>query len=103
MGPYYMLNTYSGVVENKLPILNVILPKWYLRDNPSLRSTLYDNENALVTAMDLHETWRHMLDISHKPTPVSKGKSLFSEIPNRTCQEAQIEDSFCACNKGQNL
>lgn len=55
-------NTYQGMVEERLPMLNFILPKWFNDMYPTAVANLKKNVMHLTTPFDLHET---LLDLVH--------------------------------------
>lgn len=95
-------NTYIGRIEERMPLLQIAVPR-KLRDRyPSLMKNIQDNTKRLTTHFDFHET---LLDImnshfdSNARIPESaRGISLFSSIPeSRSCAQAGVPEHYCAC------
>ena len=99
-----------GVMENNLPFLFLLLPKWFKEQFPQLAANAKLNAQRLVSTFDIHKTLEHLL---HLQTNASQwrndfldyhGKktqesfSLLTEIPlTRTCNQSGIPDIFCSC------
>ncbi|KAL1490470.1 hypothetical protein ABEB36_013158 [Hypothenemus hampei] len=97
-------NTYQGLLEERLPFVFLSLPAWFKSQYSQAMRNLKKNARRLTTPFDLHETLKNFLDLdrtfSNKPKNISRSYSLLTEIPkNRTCQEAQIESHWCACQE----
>jgi Protein of unknown function (DUF229) len=98
MGPF--LQTGQGQIEYKLPALYITLPKWVLKNYPDIDKYLTENQKKLATHWDLHHTLKHLMTYPDRPQeliPVAT-YSLFSYIPDRSCQTAGIPSEFCVCN-----
>eukprot|EP01012_Entosiphon_sulcatum_P023624 TRINITY_DN28717_c0_g3_i1.p1 TRINITY_DN28717_c0_g3~~TRINITY_DN28717_c0_g3_i1.p1 ORF type:complete len:692 (+),score=85.36 TRINITY_DN28717_c0_g3_i1:24-2078(+) len=108
MGPYFM--TVPGRLEQKLPLLQLLVPTAMLERYPELNDTLQHNSQSLITAWDLYATLRQL---AVYPRPADRGtpdyprgpkwaKSLLAEkVPyNRTCAEAHIPAHRCICTDG---
>eukprot|EP01104_Vermistella_antarctica_P007793 TRINITY_DN1917_c0_g2_i1.p1 TRINITY_DN1917_c0_g2~~TRINITY_DN1917_c0_g2_i1.p1 ORF type:complete len:481 (+),score=100.37 TRINITY_DN1917_c0_g2_i1:41-1444(+) len=54
-GKYYR-SFMAGRQEHSLPMLNVILPKWYARRYPKRALNMWQNQQRLVTAFNVFET-----------------------------------------------
>lgn len=94
--------TQPGKLEERLPFLALIPPPWFRHRFPKSERNLRINQNRLVTAFDLHETLKQLLDFGiedgGKGTLDKRGISLFKEVPaNRTCEDAEIKPHFCSC------
>lgn len=59
MGPYYMSGG-MGEFEQKLPLLTMVFPTWFLDKYPQFRQELLANEQQLVSHYDTHWTFRHL-------------------------------------------
>lgn len=59
MGPYYMSGG-MGEFEQKLPMLAMVFPNWFLTKYPEFRTELLANEQNLVSHYDTHWTFRHL-------------------------------------------
>jgi len=74
MGPYYMSGG-MGQFEQKLPMLSMVFPNWFLEKYPSFRTELLGNQQLLVSHYDTHWTFRHLStlpefggsSLNHKP------------------------------------
>lgn len=94
--------TQPGKLEERLPFLALIPPPWFRDRFPKSERNLRINRNRLVTAFDLHETLKQLLDFGDvdggEGSLKKRGISLFKEIPaTRTCQHADIKPHFCSC------
>lgn len=94
-----MRATMQGKLEERLPYMSILLPKWVKDKRPELYANLMKNYDRLTTPFDIHETLRSVVD--HRPhqlTARQKGISLFNEIPKtRTCAEAGVDLHWCSC------
>lgn len=104
MGLWFMLGTYAAISENRLALLNVLIPNGFLGRYPQVRNELENSAQTLVTPLDLFETFKHIVRFPDDPIEPPRKKnvrSLFSHIPeNRNCSDANIEEYVCIC-KGQ--
>ncbi|GIX91787.1 hypothetical protein CEXT_330881 [Caerostris extrusa] len=93
--------TYVGKFEERLPLMYIHLPKWFLDQHPVIVKNLKTNQDRLMTLFDIHATMFHLLDLTktrEERAAFSQGTSLFEEIsPNRTCPEAYIMTHWCPC------
>lgn len=103
-------NTAVGRIEERMPLLSLVVPEHIKRRYPNLEQTLKENENRLTSPFDLHETYIDILnnkyeqfdEINKRPFP--RGISLFRKIPKeRTCADAAIAEHFCACYTANNM
>ncbi|GBL97185.1 hypothetical protein AVEN_144621-1 [Araneus ventricosus] len=96
-------HTYVGKFEERLPLMYIHVPKWFLDQYPEIAKNLQINQDRLMTLFDIHATMLHQLDLSKTQTERSKrtlGRSLFEEIsPNRTCDDAYIQTHWCPCQE----
>jgi len=92
--------TQLGLLENKLPLLNMVLPKrvW---SSSNTHKALKENRFRLLTAYDMHATLMNLLDY---PAPAARasyhrGTSLLTPLSDcRTCEEAHIKRAdMCTC------
>ncbi|KAH3760925.1 DUF229 domain-containing protein [Pelomyxa schiedti] len=113
MGPLFVLGLESADLENKLPVLIALLPQSFVHSNRRLEETLFSNEQALITAFDVHSTLSDFSlpeqEDSHPPNRpttslaadaygTEQSSSLFRHIPaSRTCDTAGIPQQFCKC------
>ncbi|XP_013781321.1 uncharacterized protein LOC106465633 [Limulus polyphemus] len=97
---------YIGKLEERMPFIFLMLPRWFLLKYPQISKNIYKNQRRLTTPFDLHATLVHLLKLTndvergpHVPFSTDKGISLFDEIPvNRTCNTAFILPHWCTCN-----
>ncbi|ESO93710.1 hypothetical protein LOTGIDRAFT_93092, partial [Lottia gigantea] len=94
--------TYIGKLEERLPMVYVIFPKWFSKKYPEIHSNLVKNMNRLTTPFDIYETLKDILYFRGRPTGFvdvkQRGISLFEEIPkSRTCDHAGILPHWCVC------
>jgi len=99
----------QGRIEGKLPALFFVAPDWFRHKYSSAMRNLRDNQNRLLTTLDIHATLLDLADLSQIEDEViaarsnnikteEKGISLFLPLPdNRSCQEASIPEEFCSC------
>lgn len=102
-------STLQGKYEERLPFFSVMLPKWFKTRYPNAYKSLKSNaENTLLTPFDIHATLEQILnhlnekqeDTPVKHTKMTRGMSLFSEIPvERSCSDAEITAHWCACSE----
>ena len=95
------IDWFLGMLEERLPMNNLIVPKWFTKEYPHWVENLNKNKNKLVTAFDIHKTWLHMFATQTGAiVEKKKGQSLFDEVPaNRTCDDASIPLHLCGCSK----
>lgn len=96
--------TDQGWLEDRMPFMFLLFPKWFQEQNQLLMDNLKENDNRLSTFFDVYETLKDILNfdsnaiLKRKITPNQRGISLFNEIPlNRSCLSAQIPFEYCAC------
>lgn len=96
-------STFQGQMEERLPFLTVLLPRWYQKARPAAFLNLQRNTRSLTTPFDLHETLKDLLEpfaAGAATSALSRGYSLFGRIPsNRTCEDAAIPSHFCTCQQ----
>jgi hypothetical protein len=121
MSPYKYWST-CGDIECSFPFLFVILPPSFVQQHPLEAAAIQANQQALVTAFDLFTTLQHLFDLLGGPRvpfqdianssaservanmravvdlAPGNSKSLFDEIPTRTCSEVGIPSKFCRCD-----
>ncbi|KAH9281216.1 hypothetical protein ECG_06228 [Echinococcus granulosus] len=86
----------QGKLEERLPMLAIILPRKFARDWPEAISTLQSNANRLCSPFDVHATLRHIL--THSTNQSVRGHSLFAPLPwQRTCSCAGVARHWCTC------
>jgi len=103
-------DTYQGSLEDKLPMLNFIIPQWFQNMYPGAMENLNKNTNRLTTPYDLHETLLEFIDMKQldddsiarrmKTNENKRGTSLFLEISeNKNCETAGIPKNYCTCHE----
>lgn len=98
--------TYIGKLEERLPFLFLVLPKWFREKYPKISHNLKKNERRLITPFDIYETLKHVLFfgkyIPQKQKINSRGTSLFEEVSSeRTCSDVGILPHWCTCAKDE--
>lgn len=94
-----IVETVIGRVEERMPFVSLIVPKRLLRAAPALEDNLLANERRLTTWIDLHETFKDLLNVDKLLAQVNgrsrshherRGYSLWRQkVPlERTCKEA---------------
>ena len=96
-----MRNTYVGKVEERLPFLYIVFPKWFHKKYPKLSKNLRTNSRRLTTPFDIYETLSDILHfdgVEKRASVTSRGISLLREIPpERNCAHAAIMPHWCLC------
>ncbi|XP_017790924.1 PREDICTED: uncharacterized protein LOC108573070 isoform X2 [Habropoda laboriosa] len=105
--------TYQGRMEDSLPFVFIVLPRWWKEKYQVAWANLRRNTRSLTTAFDLHETLLDMLNSQNleesrlksrsKSMPrdenLPRGISWFLPIPDyRTCNMAGIASHWCMCH-----
>ncbi|XP_077518259.1 uncharacterized protein LOC144128602 [Amblyomma americanum] len=106
--------THSGMFEDRLPALFISFPPTFRRHHPDIMRTIHINARRLTTPFDLHTTLASLVNFDGKPRPLDlddypehlhgavldRAINLFREVPqNRTCEEAFIDEQWCACRE----
>ena len=102
--------TYTGRLENNMPLLMIHVPDVLLQKHCDLKQAMTYNTDKLLSAYDIHETIMAVINKRFEGEE-SKHKlikhigshhvqrSLFSKLPKlRTCTDAGIPDQFCTCD-----
>lgn len=121
----FIRRTKVGTIEDRMPMVTVILPEWVNAKYPSWKESLIENRVRLTSTYDIYATFRHVLstlDGEKKSTNIeqqmlnniqyenvknhfataSKGLSLFEPVPLvRSCRDAGVAQWLCVCNEGQ--
>lgn len=93
-------NTYIGKLEERLPLLDVIIPKRFAKGRIEEMHNLMTNTNRLTTPFDIYEFLLHLLYLDDYKLSPTYGISLMNTIPlNRTCQSAMISSHWCTCTE----
>lgn len=96
--------TYIGQFEERMPFMNLYVPKWFLNKYKVFEQNLNANKKQLTTPFDIHATLLHLASITSGNDDLAdipkRGVSLFKEVPpNRTCTTASISPHWCPCQK----
>ena len=92
--------TLQGKLEERLPFLSIVLPEWFKTKYKDLTRNLKRNTHRIISPLDLHATFMHILKYPHNPSRSDQtmGVSLFQKMPRtRECQDASIPEHFCPC------
>lgn len=99
--------TFQGHLEERLPMLWFVLPKWFEKRYQSAVQNLRRNVDKLTTPFDLYETLNDLAnltrientEIAHRSTLHARQASLFLRLSvNRTCSDAGIPIHYCTCH-----
>lgn len=78
----------QGSLEERLPWLSIVLPKWFSKEYPDLATNLKNNQDVVTSPFDVHATLQHLL-LFPKTDTNHKTQSLLTRIdPTRTCSQA---------------
>ena len=101
-------NTPIGRIEDKMPMVTIVIPDHIKKKYPHLHENMVANQNRLTTPYDIYET---LSDILHEKfnkeettesNTLPRGISLFSPIPeDRSCYDAGISEIYCPCFCGR--
>lgn len=121
----FIRRTKVGTIEDRMPMVTVILPEWVSMKYPSWKRSLRDNRMRLTSTYDIYATFRHVLSTlnrRNKSTDIeqqtlnniqdknvrnhfaapSVGLSLFEPISLvRDCDGAGVAQWLCVCHEGQ--
>ncbi|KOX67951.1 hypothetical protein WN51_07931 [Melipona quadrifasciata] len=110
--------TYQGRMEDSLPFVFIVLPRWWREKYQIAWANFRRNTRSLTTAFDLHET---LIDMLHsesleesrlkarfkampKNDNLPRGISWFLPIPDyRTCSMAGIASHWCMCHNSYDV
>ena len=95
-------SSYVGAYETRLPMMYLILPKWFSTKYPNAYDNLKINTHRLTNFYDIHQTLHDVAQNEfpryHPKTVFKYGTSLFGPVSEtRNCPEAGIEPHWCAC------
>jgi hypothetical protein len=95
--------TKPGKLEERMPMNKVILPTEFLKNKPYFASSLYQNQQRLVTPYDYHATFEHIIAIAngkpYSPTMPYQESIFIEHSPKRACAGANVNDHHCICYK----
>lgn len=90
--------TMQGKLEERLPLMSLTFPKWFLEQHPDLIHNLKENSNIVTSPFDLYATFKHILSYPQSPVNFTRGESLLSNINrSRDCEEAGVAEHYCPC------
>ncbi|XP_012938247.1 uncharacterized protein LOC101852177 [Aplysia californica] len=98
--------TDQGKLEERLPYFAVRFPPWVHQKHPEIVDNFRHNAQMLTTPFDVHETLREVANFTGTgPADVTKrAVSLFKRIPDtRLCENAEVDDHWCACLSWQEI
>ena len=88
----------QGKLEERLPLYSMVVPPWFPSRYPDVFKIMQTNTARLTTWFDVHATFRHILNFPTPPADMSRGISLFTEVPaTRTGKDAGIHNYWCPC------
>lgn len=88
----------QGKLEERLPLYSMAVPSWFPSRYPDVYRIMKTNTARLTSWFDVHATFRHILNFPTPPANMSRGISLFTEVPaTRTCKDAGIANHWCPC------
>jgi len=104
--PYFEHSRF-GKLEHKQPFLFFTMPSEILKKAPKLKYHLIENQNQIITSLDIYRTLVHLptyheshKSLNRKEDFQSGGYSLFGHIPSRNCEDAGISEELCMCEDG---
>ncbi|XP_068624318.1 uncharacterized protein [Battus philenor] len=103
--------TYQGKIEERLPLMAIILPEKLKKNRPNALAALRNNSRVLTTPFDIHTTIVDAMGLKHLANDyvvpganMTRGMSLLEPIPqNRTCGQAAVLSHWCVCTKWYNV
>ncbi|XP_026744249.1 uncharacterized protein LOC113505644 isoform X2 [Trichoplusia ni] len=103
--------TYQGKLEERLPLMAIMLPDRLKALRPGVEEALARNRDVLTTPFDIHTTLLDVLGLKKRSSKhkipgsdLRRALSLLEPIPeSRSCAEAGIMPHWCACTKWFNV
>lgn len=97
--------TYQGKIEERLPLMAIVLPDKLKKARPDVETFLWNNADVLTTPFDIHTTILDVVGLSHLSSTyivpgsdLPRGMSLLKPIPqSRSCSEADVLTHWCVC------
>ncbi|CAH0403710.1 unnamed protein product [Chilo suppressalis] len=104
-------STLQGKLEERLPLMALVLPEELKKKRPNAQANLEKNANVLTTPHDIHATvldvlnWTNLWnDYRIRGADLPRALTLLEPVPkNRSCSEAGIEPHWCACLTWQDV
>ncbi len=103
--PFMM--TDQGKKENNLPGFYLLPPEKLIKEETKMHANLVKNAERLTSFWDVNQMLRQILSMSLDvnmtslfPNYEGHGTSLLTDVGDRTCQEAEIPESYCQCQDG---
>ncbi|XP_028410405.1 uncharacterized protein LOC114533029 [Dendronephthya gigantea] len=93
----FVRSSILGRMEERLPFLSMTFPPWFQASYPELYANLRRNAEVLTSHFDIHATLQHLLTYPKEPQGLPHGRSLFTDIGWRTCEQAGIPFHYCPC------
>ena len=88
----------QGKLEERLPLFAILTPPWFQSKYPKIASNLKKNRGRLTSWFDVYATFRHMLSYPAPSKDLTRGHSLFSELPKtRSCEDVGTAEHWCPC------
>ena len=89
-----------GATEHQLPFFYLLAPDWLLRERPQWRDNLVRNTKRLVTAHEVYRSMSTLAAYPHDAPDDERGLTIFDEISEqRTCKDAGVPETYCACRR----
>jgi hypothetical protein len=97
-----------GLLRERNPFFAVYIPEKFKQKYPNEYKKFEENYNKLLTPMDIHRTLVDLISLEKtgKLSEINDGRalSLFDQISDeRTCDQAGIDQHWCACMKRTEL
>ena len=99
--------TRQGAVENDLPALYLLPPADFSVRHPEKYQNLRNNAAKLTSFFDVNQMLRQVLALASNKTVEDifrgfegHGTSLFDDVGDRTCAQADIPEDYCRCTDG---
>ena len=90
--------TFQGKLEERLPIMSLTFPRWFLQQYPELIHNLKENTDIVTSPFDLYATFKHVLSYPQAPANLTRGESLLTTInQSRNCEKAGVAEHYCPC------
>jgi len=99
-------STHEGLLERRLPLFLIRIPEKLSTRISNLRNIVKGNAERVTSHYDVYKTLSQISQMAGDPADQKSegfrdglGQSLLQPIPEgRTCRQAGIPDTWCACN-----